>query len=1158
MSDMLIDHLIIDGHFTRSVAIARDLHDPSALDGYQVTPSVISVLTRIGDSIQAKSAQRAWKIIGPYGSGKSALGLMLANLLSKSGSRDKAMNLVENISADTAEMFRASTNHFPLIITGSRSSLSTALAVSIRQSIEDLHPLGRKPNIYQNLDLENGTYRGEPIASATSSLLIDFNAFVKGKEFDGVLVVIDEMGKFIEYAATFPDQADLFAFQQVAETASGNSDQDIYVIGLLHQHLELYAADLGRKLSDEWSKVAARFEEIVFDEPIEQYAYFAASALNLDKPTCKSLGVSAIAISLQEAAIKNGFLKPDSKIKKSLLSVADKIYPIHPSVIASLAVISKRYGQSERSLHSFLRGGEAHGLMDFAKKVPVAQGRWYTLSNLFDHFTQGGRLRFRSLEMERRWDFAQNAIERNPSLEAFDVELMKVVAVLELVAPVLGISINEDVLAYCFEPEKIDRKKMSVALERLVDRSIFMRRRSSGEFGFAIDSVVNIEALYEDAGLSLGAELLGITGAQRLLVERRIVAHRYYQNTGTIRTLSVSVGSIDSKMARNEKAGCSDSDGTLLVTLAPDTKSELKRARGAMALMQDKKTLGCIISVDEEAKRSLEALSRWMIVKEKLSLKRIDPWTENYVDLKLQEVRQVVELTVLSQLEPSDTRAGSGYYYMGQPLESGEKLNVSQAASWMFEKLYPDTPFFHNELINRDRLTSPIVQARQRLVELLMNHGSTALLGINGFPPERLIYSTLLHNTRLHRMERAGHWVLAAPDERTPTEVTQIWKVIATELQQSERPTFGAILAKLAEPPIGLRAGSASVLLATYLLVNRSSCAVFERGTLVLNMMAEHFARMFKNPEAFELREFETSNDQMNLLRQYASALVAIGSEPECATSYLDIARNLILWYARLPSYAKETLLISGKAKRIRTVIKKSTDPIALLTHELPSAIFGANNVYEGQLFADDLVDGLTEICAAERRLRDEIVQALGNAFGITGPIRSIRSRLQEECASIATELADFRLRSFLIRCADVALTDDKWLESIASLVAKRPLESWDDQTILEFREEVEALASRYKRWIGIVMQKGRHQEATQRFLGVTLTTPLGEEESVIVTTSDRSNEIAEKLLNQLREKYGQDQSLVASVLAQAFVKMQHSSPEMLPKEDGHGQRKTS
>ncbi|PJO20172.1 hypothetical protein Y5A_026310 [Burkholderia glumae AU6208] len=77
------------------------------------------------------------------------------------------------------------------------------------------------------------------------------------------MLLIDEVGKFVEHAALYPDQGDLIALQQIAEHSSRAHDDKLMVVAMLHQHFASYAAGVGRALSDEWHKVASRFEEIL-------------------------------------------------------------------------------------------------------------------------------------------------------------------------------------------------------------------------------------------------------------------------------------------------------------------------------------------------------------------------------------------------------------------------------------------------------------------------------------------------------------------------------------------------------------------------------------------------------------------------------------------------------------------------------------------------------------------------------------------------------------------------------------------------------------------------------------------------------------------------------------------------------------------------------
>ena len=76
----LADHIGIAGRYSRSANLERDAGAGDALDGYVLTGRVLEVLDRIVATI-GTSAGGAWSVTGPYGSGKSSLGIYLDALL---------------------------------------------------------------------------------------------------------------------------------------------------------------------------------------------------------------------------------------------------------------------------------------------------------------------------------------------------------------------------------------------------------------------------------------------------------------------------------------------------------------------------------------------------------------------------------------------------------------------------------------------------------------------------------------------------------------------------------------------------------------------------------------------------------------------------------------------------------------------------------------------------------------------------------------------------------------------------------------------------------------------------------------------------------------------------------------------------------------------
>src|SRR5262249_58593668 len=95
----------------------------------------------------------------------------------------------------------------------------------------------------------------------------------------GLIVVIDEMGKLLEGAAS--EGSDIYLFQQLAELAS-RSDGRLILIGILHQAFEEYANRLGREQRDEWAKVQGRFVDLLVNTAGEEQLELLSRAIQSD------------------------------------------------------------------------------------------------------------------------------------------------------------------------------------------------------------------------------------------------------------------------------------------------------------------------------------------------------------------------------------------------------------------------------------------------------------------------------------------------------------------------------------------------------------------------------------------------------------------------------------------------------------------------------------------------------------------------------------------------------------------------------------------------------------------------------------------------------------------------------------------------------------
>ena len=238
---MLSDVVSVARRFQRSVRMDTDLGASGTLHGFICHGSGKAGLETMA-RLMVESEQRAFTWTGPYGVGKSSLALALcASAGGNPGQRKLARTLLGD-SADLDKAFPAGKSDWLVVpVVGRRHDP----VVDIRKAIADA------------VATESGaprTRRRRPDPSGRD-VIERLKGEAAARPKGGVLVVLDEMGKFLEGAEA--DGTDIHFFQELAEAAS-RCEGRMVVLGILHQAFEQYASRLGQEVRKEWAKKIGR------------------------------------------------------------------------------------------------------------------------------------------------------------------------------------------------------------------------------------------------------------------------------------------------------------------------------------------------------------------------------------------------------------------------------------------------------------------------------------------------------------------------------------------------------------------------------------------------------------------------------------------------------------------------------------------------------------------------------------------------------------------------------------------------------------------------------------------------------------------------------------------------------------------------------------
>jgi len=1137
------EYLNIAPRYVRSFEIERDFMDPAATNGYVLTPAVLFAAQTLSNGLRKNSTQRAWRITGPYGAGKSAFGLFLSHIAARTPLGKKLLAQLKEEAPEVHVAWQVVPRYLPIAITGSRMPFGQALVVRLRRAVEAISTR-RPPKLLGDLRrLEaralSAQLNDEQVSDALARF-VDYAISATQRESQGVLLLVDEMGKFLEHAALRPEQADAHLFQRIAEMAAGGSKLPLAVVGFLHQNFADYAAGYGERAQEEWSKVAQRFEDIPFDESLEQYGFLLSRAMLYKGDILRTSGIDSRSRDLYARVVP---AKKQSGRSNALVESSPNLYPIHPTTFLALATAVKRFGQSQRSLFSFLLAAEAHGLQRFVRSTDLHADHWYRLPTLYDYLASLDGVTFRQGDRTRKWDLLRDILIHGPKLEPLESDLLKIVGLLNVFDPVPYLGTDVKSLSRALI-DADDSKEVRKALGTLVEKGVLFYRRAQGDYCLWSHSSVDLQAIYEDAARSTRAisnldDLLGTMGAGRSLI-----AHRHYQRTGTLRAFKVRYVSIAQLPEATIDEPVNEYDGEVLVVLLESAGVLAKETAKLKchALAANPARLIVLRKMEQADLKLATEIRIYEHIKLSCVELRVDDFARREVDQNLDRVRRQLEdrLAKVASFAQTSDMGGVTWLYLGKAIKVETRRDLSVRLSSICEDVYSASPIIHNELINRHKLSSAISLARQRLIAAMLTKSNESELGLSGMPPERTIFRSLFQESGLHS-KRSAVVGFHPPQEEDAYRWGPAWQGLRNYLVVEGSISFDKVLAFLGQPPFGMREGPALLLIFAVLLFERRNIALFERKTYLVDFTEDHARRLIKTPANFELHLQPLVGGVQGLFWSYAAALEHVKEKGDILTDTHGIVACLYRWHAHLSEYSHQTLRVSSVAKEVRSTLKRAMDPVDLLTKSLPIACGHANitkakkNVLDQ--FASTLGAALKEIHEADSNLRHQIGFVLGDALGIQGTPNELRTFLQRNFGPYNGALGDYKLKTALTRAVDTALSDDAWIESMAALLGGRSIAAWSDETLDKFKAETVEFAGKLKRWV-VLMNQLRSKPSSASLVSVYVTDTSGQEHNWLVTDPPQIRASSEELKKELRRVIAMNPDEAPQALAQALAEV--------------------
>ena len=907
-----------------STNIVRD--DSKQID-YVVTPNTKEIFDRI--FVNNFGANKSFSLIGNYGTGKSTF----LWALEKNLNREKFF--FNNLESDRDKV---QGYDFIKIIGENRSFLDT---------------LSKELNVIGDFD---------------NSKLIDAlekRRVKASNKKNGLVLIVDEFGKFLEHASNQQSIDQLFLIQQISEWANNDSNETYFII-TLHQNFASYGKNLSNQDKLEWEKIKGRFIDLTFNEPVEQLIYFASKKLK------EFLTPNLLQDSFLELInlIQSSKLVGNNKIINEGLS--NSLYPLDWLSSNVLVNSLQRYGQNERSLFSFLNDDT-----DFS--IKKNKNDFYSVSNVYDYLVNSLATEINSADNPHRaqWLTTFRALERAELVFDDDYsvasEVIKTIGLVNIFSKSGG-CFNEDFIIQYF---KLTRNfDVGFILKKLEVSGITRFYKHSNKINFLEGTDLDIEQELIRVNKEINSDF-SIAGEIQNLVELPVLlVKRYSFETGTRRFFEYRIFEDFSQVSEAEGV----LDGFINLVFDDIKTSEIQ-----------KKSKNYPSNIFVKYKNSSQIRNEVLMLLKYDRLILEHRQDINAIKLLTNERQfhlQQLENLVINKLFNNTKNIW---------INDGEKKLI-QSKHKLYEwltticyKIYKQTPKFNNELINKQFLSTPISTARKHLIRALLSAEHIEDLGFDPekFPPQKAIYISLLKESGIHQKNnKLGYFELDRP--AVTSNLVALWDVSEQFLQSSlsNKRNLIEFYELLQRTPYKLKKGFIDFWIPIFLIAKKEDFALFHsNGGFVPFITEDTLDLIHKKPQDFLIKSYDVSGLKVNLLESYKE-LVQIGDSRTNGTrsTFLSIFGNFLRFQRGLKKYSLKTSNLSSKAIKLREAIAASKDPEDALFNLIPSALGFHSIAIKEDLevlnsFTNHIQESIREIRNAYDELLNRIEKSIVESF---------------------------------------------------------------------------------------------------------------------------------------------------------------------------------
>jgi hypothetical protein len=1025
--------------YRRSTNIRYDFHDRSSTSGIIITNPIKGLLSSIHNALTIDNASKAISIIGPYGTGKSTGLLYALKYFTKTLPYDQQKQLLEFDSLDYPlgivhdGIIEPVKKLIPCILVGRRRTISEVLS-------DQLYKIAR--------ELKLKPRQRDPI-----HILEKIIPIIMEKN-NGLIIVIDELGKFLENAIDDPTQGDVYILQEIAELAS-RSNGSLLIITSRHQSFESYASNLSMAEINEWKKIQGRFYDIIFQSNAKESLQFV----------CESLAHIQITNSkrLQNyywKFVKDNYSVPYNNFTKQ--NIIDS-YPLHPVVTALLTPMFKKFAQNERSVFSFIHSNEEFGFKNFISKQ---ESNAYCLSDLFDFVSINLSYAILNMNSASTWSQIETLLIKHPYMHDNKIRIFKTVCMLDLFRDILMIPPTIENITFCIRHNhlELNDEELLSSLKQLVKERILTKNETWESYHVWYGGTVDVEAkVNEQLRSNFELDEFAMTLNENI-PQPPLLAKAHFARTGSIRYYVQEYVSANTNLSdRISKIEVSSKNPGLIFNICyyNDNEKDIVITSIEDYFSKHKYIVPVVLTFIRISPRIKKLFNYYravntvkldndQIASDEVSYNIISKMVDkadNDLDHELRKLKSTMMPIVWDPINGNSS------------LENHKQLH--RILSEIFDKLYNKTPIIFNEIANRSKPSASGNHGIKRLAISMLNYNCKNLGLSSG--TEWGLYLSILKRTGIHQSNLDGFSFKFPNDKNLKSLWNQFDKILKNSL--INRFELIELFNIMDKSPFGIKLGLQPILAIAFLQSHDGELSWYEDGDFIIDISPSIIEIFLKRPKSFSFRYIKSSAFTEEFYNKLISEFELIGMTPHLVTP-IDILRPILLEVNRLPEYTRYTSIgLNNETRKIRNVILNAKEPERLIFVDIPKAlnlpIYDDMNEKHRSILISGFKTSYLYLKTAYGELLSKLSIKLYHEFGIK-ITRNSRIDLKNKLQQNSARITDSRLTPFIGRILDSTLNEEHWIENIASSVIDSPPRFWKDRDVNQFDIELKLIVNRY------------------------------------------------------------------------------------------------